>query len=99
MSFEKAPAAWKLSDGSELPARVYFENAVFTAETRTFKGSIGFGGKTLFGDASREYTMVFSQDFSHIESGTVVKMDPDGAERESTEFGMDKSLKYKIHKE
>ena len=93
ISYAAAPASWRLDDGSAPPEKKLFDNPIYTAENRTFKGTINWQ-PTFHGDASWDYTMVFGADFSFIESGTVVAKGADGSLIRTDQFGMDKMLRY-----
>ena len=66
---DKGHSGWKLSDGSPLPDKQYFDDPKYDAETRTFTGTINYGGNIFIGAAKKEYEIVFSEDFMKIESG------------------------------
>ena len=77
ISYEAAPGAWKLDDGSRPPAQKRFEGTAFDAATRTFTGAINWcgpdgAGSSFGGDARWQYTMVFSHDFATIRGGRVL---------------------------
>ena len=77
ISYESAPEAWKLDDGSRPPAQKCFEGAAFDDTTRTFTGTINWCGPdgacpSFGGDARWEYTMTFSEDFATICGGRVL---------------------------
>ena len=71
ISYSAAPASWTLDDGSKPPAEKYFLGQNYNEGTRTFTGIIDWSETTFHGDAKWNYTMVFSPDFTTIESGQV----------------------------
>ena len=68
----------KLGDGSPLPEKRQFENVNYNAQTRTFTAQVSWKPPaTYMGCTLRKFTMVFSEDLSMIESGTVMSEDKD----------------------
>ena len=77
ISYESAPEAWRLDDGSRPPAQKCFEGAAFDASTRTFTGTIDWCGRdrtgpSFGGDTRWQYSMTFSEDFATICGGRVL---------------------------
>ena len=72
ISYTKAPATWKLSNGEDPPAKKMFEFVSFDSQTRTFRGVIDWSPLNFYGETMWNYTMVFAKDLSTIESGTLV---------------------------
>jgi hypothetical protein len=65
-------------------------NPVYTPADRTLKATISWGETTTNGgDASWDYTMVFSKDFQSIESGEIITKAPDGTVNKTLYFGQD----------
>mmetsp|Transcript_38782 Transcript_38782/g.128051 ORF Transcript_38782/g.128051 Transcript_38782/m.128051 type:complete len:477 (-) Transcript_38782:62-1492(-) len=70
ISYESAPAAWTLDDGSRPPPRKPFLGPSYDAASRTFTGSVDWSGGTINGgDARWEYRLVFSESMNVIEGG------------------------------
>ena len=67
--FKKAPDDWKLETGEKLPDKIVFTNASYDADTRSFKGDINFNPPSNTKVTKWECVMIFSADFTHIESG------------------------------
>jgi len=79
ISYESAPAEWKLDDGTPLAGRKAFVNPTYDASTRTFTGAIEWSPATINnGDARWEYTMTFSESFNIISSGASRQFKSDG---------------------
>ena len=53
ISYESAPAAWTLDDGSRPPPRKPFLGPSYDAASRTFTGSVDWSGGTINGDKAR----------------------------------------------
>ena len=87
ISYESAPSQWTLLDGSKPPAKKYFENPVYNADLKAFKGDIVWGENTFGGAAKWEYEMVFSDDSMKIESGYVKTYDIAGSLTGTDNFG------------
>ena len=94
ISYSSAPSSWVLDNGRRPPSKKYFNLPTYTPENRTFKGKIIWDESPFQGDHSWEYTMIFSEDFSHIESGTCVRKNVDGNIKETDDFGLNKRLRY-----
>ena len=69
-----APSAWKLDDGLQVPVKNVFDEVSFDPATQLFRGVIKFD-RIVLGASRREYTMIFSEDFLSIDSGTVQDLD------------------------
>ena len=52
-----------------------FKNIAFENETKTFKGTLEYGEKL-----TKEYTLVFSEDFEKVSSGTILVKDSENGE-------------------
>lgn len=89
ISYESAPDAWRMDDGSPPPARKPFESPAYDAESRTFRGNITWSPAPFNGDSRWEYEMVFSEDFNSILGGRVRAFDAGGRSRGSHRFGTD----------
>ncbi|CAE7866993.1 unnamed protein product, partial [Symbiodinium necroappetens] len=61
----------KLDDGSQPPAKKYFEEVVYDPGTRCFRGVIDWSPSSWQGDEKWVYNMVFSADLDSIVAGTV----------------------------
>ena len=86
ISYENAPAAWVLDDGSRPPARKPFVNPRYDAATRTFKGTIDWSDNNFHGDARWEYEMVFADDFVTIAGGQMNGFDREGNATRTSRF-------------
>lgn len=88
------PASWRLSNGQPPPERVYFEDQSYCSVTRTFKGKIRWDPHNFHEDHRWEYSMVFSKDFTKIESGFCVRYGANEQVRGIDEFN--RTLHYAI---
>lgn len=66
ISYAKYPSYVELSNGESLPAKKYFSNETYEADSRTFRGTIVWTPLTFYGVASWEYTLNFDEDFTKI---------------------------------
>lgn len=90
ISYASCPEAWKLDDGSPLPARKAFLNPCYDVATRTFTGSVEWGETTIHnGDARWEYQLVFSPSMNIIAGGARKQFDADGALRSQCRYPED----------
>jgi hypothetical protein len=71
ISYEDAPPTWLLDNGDPPPPRKFFIDPTFDPPTRTFRGIIEWQTSPFSGEVKWEYTMVFSECFSHIVGGGV----------------------------
>ena len=94
ISYAGAPVEFNLLDGSKPPAKKYFEDPKYNSTSREFTGKITWGKNTFQGVYSQDYRMVFSPDFSFIESGEINKIDSQGKKQSSQFYGED-GLNYK----
>jgi hypothetical protein len=78
ISYESAPAAWKLDDGSPLSGRKAFVNPAYDESTRTFTGTIEWAPATIDGNARWVYMMTFSESLNIISSGVIRQFKLDG---------------------
>eukprot|EP00929_Paragymnodinium_shiwhaense_P015660 TRINITY_DN123754_c0_g1_i1.p1 TRINITY_DN123754_c0_g1~~TRINITY_DN123754_c0_g1_i1.p1 ORF type:complete len:468 (+),score=51.70 TRINITY_DN123754_c0_g1_i1:81-1484(+) len=69
ISYNRAPEAWVLADGSRPPAKKPFRKTSYDPQTRTFKGTIYWAPHSFAGSNRWEYTMRFNDDFTYIEMG------------------------------
>lgn len=97
ISYESAPDAWRLDDGTRLQATKPFEAPAYNAASRTFTGTISWGETPFHGDARWEYHMQFSADFRSIVGGQCRAFDAMGEPRATHEFG--RALHYARHDE
>ena len=86
ISYERAPAAWVLDDGSRPPARKAFANPRYDEATRTFTGTIDWSDNNFAGDARWEYEMVFADDFVTIAGGQMTGFDSEGNQTRTCAF-------------
>ena len=89
ISYVRAHNSWRLMDNSRPPNKKFFEGATYNDETRTFYGIINWGNnpfRTQENITRWEYNFTFSEDFSHIISGTCKMFDKDDQEQESHTF-------------
>jgi hypothetical protein len=84
----------KRLDGTKPPPKKCFENPIYNADLKTFRGDIVWGKNTFENDARREYKMIFSDDLMKIKSGYVKCYDVSGNLTRTEKFGKD--LRYKI---
>ena len=92
IDYTAALSSWTFSDRTPLPKIKEFTDVHFDAATRTFTGKVELHRKTLRGATTWTYVMVFSRDYSRIESGSVVASDATGKEVSHDDYG--KSLNY-----
>jgi hypothetical protein len=57
---------------------MYFQNEEYDGGTGTFTGSIIWGENSMNTCGSWDYYLVFSEDFTHIEGGQVIRNDVNG---------------------
>lgn len=82
IGYDRAPAAWTLDDGSKPPEKKVFQDPHYDPATRTFTGTVRWPAPATFaGDEVWQYTMVFSESFNVIASGSLRRFGPDGDER------------------
>ncbi len=86
ISYENAPAAWVLDDGTRPPTRKPFLNPRYDAATRTFRGTIDWSDNNFHGDARWEYEMVFADDFVTIAGGQMNGFDREGNATRTSKF-------------
>ena len=89
ISYVRAHNSWRLLDNSRPPNKKFFDGATYNDETRTFYGIINWGNnpfRTQENITRWEYNFTFSEDFSHIASGTCKMFDKDDQEQESHTF-------------
>jgi hypothetical protein len=89
ISYAGIPEEFNLLDGSKPPAKKYFEDPKYDSTQRVFTGKIVWGENTIKGVYSEDYRMVFSLDFSFIESGERITRDGQGKILANTSFGID----------
>jgi hypothetical protein len=89
--YDPAVIGWRLDDGSLPPVKKYFENPSYDPSTRTFQGVIRWEPVAFNGDSRWEYRIVFSENFTIIESGEVVSH----GETEKT-HAYQRDLQYRI---
>jgi len=89
--YSAAPPNWVLDDGAGLPTRKPFEDVSYSADTRTFRGTVrwptGLDGATRW-----EFEMVFAEDFESIVGGKMTAYVGDGQARDSSYFVDPQSL-------
>ncbi|KNC76604.1 hypothetical protein SARC_10905 [Sphaeroforma arctica JP610] len=77
ISYEEAPAAWQLDDGSRPPHRKLFLDPVYDSDRKVFTATVewdtGFNGDTKW-----EYTIAFADDFRTVVAGAVERYGLDG---------------------
>merc|ERR1719296_283318 len=85
ISYSSSPSDWTLDNGLQPPAKKNFVGATYNHDSRVFRGTVEwevpFGG-----DASWDYEMVFSEDFTHIVCGQIRAKGVDGRETDTTHF-------------
>ena len=86
ISYENAPARWTLDDGSPPPKQKQFVDPHYDEATRTFTGTIHWSDSPFNGDSRWDYTMVFSDDFSLICSGSLRTFSVSGEEGKGESF-------------
>ena len=78
-----------LDDGSRPAEKKYFQNPNYDAVSRTFIGTIDWSPTSWDNDKLWKYTMVFSEDFMTIDSGSVEHFTEIGGNRiKETLFGI-----------
>ncbi|CAE7910521.1 unnamed protein product [Symbiodinium necroappetens] len=78
ISYEQAPAHWRLDDGSKPPSKKYWTDVSFDAKNSTFRGIISWD--TPFdGETKWVYRIQFSEDFAGIIGGDLVATSVDGS--------------------
>jgi len=82
ISYDRMNTRPKFDDDTEYPLMKYFKGgATYNAETHEFKGTIDWSPKTIDGASIYEYSIMFSQDFTHIYSGHIIMKDAEGVEK------------------
>jgi len=77
-----------LAYGLQPPAKKYFQNAVYSADTRKFAGDIFWATNAIFENIVHlKYSFAFSSDFERIESGSCTQIDGEGKIRRKILFG------------
>lgn len=94
INYEAAPPSWSMRNGTQPPKKKYFCSPKYHATTRTFTGTIVWGENSMSECAQWNYRMVFSEDFSTIESGEVRKFGVDGSERKKAQSKFGFGLNY-----
>ena len=93
IDYSAAPISWVLDNGCRPPARKYFTDVKYDANTRTFRGIIDWSDSetntTWDGCAQWWYRMVFSEDFTYILKGEVLSFDSSGNKIRTYVFGHD----------
>ena len=96
ISFANMPDSIKLDNDSKVPQQNYLESQKYFSETRTFNASVkwspSFEGASLW-----EFTLVFSEDCSIIESGQKVSKDSSGQVISTDKFGLNEKLFYQVY--
>ena len=80
ISYANAPEEWKLDDGCSPPLKTNFVDTSIDPDTRTFKGTILSEDSPFAGATKWEYTMIFSEDYSIIEGGSMFDGSPHRSE-------------------
>ena len=78
ISYSNAPSSWKLDNGQAFPLVKKFTNIEFDDSNRTFYGTIDWSSpenSTVDNAKQWVYTMIFSNHYTTIESGTVKQYD------------------------
>eukprot|EP00928_Gymnodinium_smaydae_P086190 TRINITY_DN7007_c0_g1_i6.p1 TRINITY_DN7007_c0_g1~~TRINITY_DN7007_c0_g1_i6.p1 ORF type:complete len:275 (-),score=42.33 TRINITY_DN7007_c0_g1_i6:118-942(-) len=77
ISYESSTCStWCLDDGSNLPARKYFQDTSFDVNTNTFRGVIDWAPTSFCGDSRWEYEMVFDPSLTEIIDGRILHFTP-----------------------
>lgn len=77
ISYEKAPDAWRLDDGSAPPLKKPFLDASFDAQLRRFRGKVVWD-VPFQGAARWEYELFFAEDYSRVVHGSLRSFSQDG---------------------
>ncbi|CAE7885821.1 unnamed protein product, partial [Symbiodinium microadriaticum] len=85
----------KLDDGSQPPAKKYFEEVVYDPGTRCFRGVIDWSPSSWQGDEKWVYNMVFSADLDSIVAGTVHAI-PANKAKQTKELRFGVNLHYRL---
>jgi hypothetical protein len=81
ISYKAAPPAWRLDDGSPPPVTKPFLNATYDPSIRTFRAIVDWSSVNFSGAAQWIYRIVFSEDFTIIESGEVLSYGAEGEKK------------------
>lgn len=84
-----APSDWLMDSGYPPPAKKTFCNATYDVGSRTFKGMIDWSPDSFYGGVQYWYRMVFSADYTTIESGEILGYDATGATVQTWVYGRD----------
>ena len=76
ISYSAAPPSWRLDDNSAPPLKKPFLSQTYDPAIRTFRAIVDWTSVNFHGDAKWIYRMVFSEDFTRIESGEVIAYGP-----------------------
>ncbi|CAE7554092.1 unnamed protein product [Symbiodinium sp. CCMP2592] len=85
----------KLDDGSQPPAKKYFEEVAYDPDTRCFRGVIDWSPSSWQGDEKWVYNMVFSADLDSIVAGTVHAI-PANKAKQTKELRFGVNLHYRL---
>jgi len=85
----------KLDDGSQPPAKKYFEEVAYDPGTRCFRGVIDWSPSSWQGDEKWVYNMVFSADLDSIVAGTVHAI-PANKAKQTKELRFGVNLHYRL---
>eukprot|EP00733_Pompholyxophrys_punicea_P000374 Pompholyxophrys_punicea_v1_NODE_101_length_3479_cov_7.724007.p2 type:complete len:180 gc:universal NODE_101_length_3479_cov_7.724007:2176-1637(-) len=84
-----------LDNGEKPPARKFFQDVEYDEKNRIFRGIIDWSPTTWTGDQIWKYQMIFAEDFSTIECGSLSYFRPESEERHFDFFGI--TLCYKLY--
>lgn len=89
ISYSAAPSSWRLDNGCAPPIKKLFQNISFHASSRTFTAVVDWCAAAFAGDAKWIYRIVFSADYTKIESGEVLAYGAAGEWRSVSVYGRD----------
>eukprot|EP00445_Apocalathium_hangoei_P016273 CAMPEP_0203893108 /NCGR_PEP_ID=MMETSP0359-20131031/36221_1 /ASSEMBLY_ACC=CAM_ASM_000338 /TAXON_ID=268821 /ORGANISM="Scrippsiella Hangoei, Strain SHTV-5" /LENGTH=336 /DNA_ID=CAMNT_0050815201 /DNA_START=99 /DNA_END=1110 /DNA_ORIENTATION=+ len=93
ISYASAPSNWRLDDGSMPPARKPFTETSYDSATRTFRGTVSWDPPWQ-GDVRWEYVMAFSEDFEHIDGGSMTPFDASGSPKPPYIFCTERQIRH-----
>lgn len=98
LSYESAPSAWRLEDGSAPPAKKPWTEISYDPDTLTFRGVVEWS--PAFAGMDRwDYKIIFAEDFAGVVGGEVIMRFLDGTTKKHPfrapwELGFDRALAY-----